>query len=98
MEGKHKMPIYFSSVTYDIKHYGKKKGKKVLLDKKQTKTTNEVHIGNTVELANDRKYNNRLLNSLTIENEKNQGCELTITNVEPIVQCGFTNYRFKDEE
>ena len=79
MEGKHKMPIYFSSVTYEIKHYGKRRGKKVLLDKKQTKTTNEVHIGNT-------------------ENEKNQGCELTITNVEPIVQCGFTNYRFKDEE
>jgi|21_taG_2_1085346.scaffolds.fasta_scaffold24721_3 squalene cyclase len=98
MSEKYQMPIYFSSVTYNIRHYGKRKGKKILLDKINTKTTNEVHIGNTVELLNNKKYNNRLLNSLKIENEKNQGCELTIINVEPIVQCGFTNYRFKDEE
>tara|TARA_R110002012_G_scaffold2179_1_gene10415 strand:- start:3510 stop:3806 length:297 start_codon:yes stop_codon:yes gene_type:complete len=98
MSKKYQMPIYYSNVTYEIQHYGKKKGKKVLLDKKQTKTTNEVHIGNTVEMLNNKKYNNRLLNSLIIENEKSQGCRLIITKIEPIVQCGFTNYRFKNEE
>ena len=92
-----KMPIYFSTLTYNIRYYGNKKGKLILRDKLITKSSREVHIGNTIELLNDRKYNNRLIETLKLENKKTQGCEINIVGVETIAQCGFTNSRFNEE-
>jgi len=56
-----------------------------------------VHIGNTIEILNNKKYNNRVLNMLVKENEKKHGCILSIVAIEPIAQCGFTNKRFDEE-
>jgi hypothetical protein len=93
-----KMPIYFNELTYEIRQYGKRRGIKILLDKKIIKTSREVSIGCDIPTLNNRKFNNRLLNALSETNGKSQGCVIKITNVEPIVQCGYTNNRFEDEE
>ena len=98
MSQTYKMPIYFSELTYEIMHYGKRKGKTVLLDRKQTKSTREVHIGNTIEILNDRTYNDTTLSRLKRENAKSQGCEIKIVSLSTITQCGYTNSRFEYEE
>ena len=67
-------------------------------EKCEEHSSREVCIGNTIELLNDTKYNGRLLNALKREHKKRTGCEINITFVEPIAQCGYTNDRFDDEE
>ena len=60
--------------------------------------TRDLFIGNTIELLNDPKYNSNTLKRLKREHGKRTGCEINITFVEPIAQCGYTNDRFDDEE
>lgn len=93
---KTNMPIYFSTLTYRVTQYVKK-NKKLELSKPYTRSSREVHIGNTIEVLNDKKYNNRVLNMLIKENEKKHGCILSIVAIETIAQCGFTNQRFDEE-
>ena len=97
MNGKYSMPIYFSKLTYSIKQYVKK-NKKLVLSKPINKSSREVHIGNEIEILNDKKYNNRLLNVLHKENNKRHGCIVSIIGIETITQCGYTTKRFEDEE
>ena len=94
---KTSMPIYFSTLTYKITQYVKK-NKKLELSKPYTRSSREVHVGNTIGILNDRKYNNRVLNMLVKENEKKHGCIVSIVAIEPITQCGYTTKRFEDEE
>lgn len=91
------MPIYFNSLTYEVRQYGKRKNEIVLTDKVSVKTSREVCLGNTLEMLNDTEFNSYLVEGLKIRNGKSLGCEIKITNVEPISQCGYTTNRFKDK-
>ena len=91
-----KMPIYLNKIKYQVRHYGKRKGLTVLKEKCSVHSSREVSIGNTLELLNDTRYNNNMLQRLKQEHKRSLGCEINIISVEPIVQCGYTNDRFKD--
>lgn len=78
-----------------MRYYGKKQGLTVLKEKCEEHSSREVCIGNTIELLNNPKYNSNTLNRLRREHKKRMGCEIKIINVESIVQCGYTNDRFK---
>ena len=92
-----KMPIYLCVLKYKVKYYGKRKKEVVLLDKFDTKFSREVCLGNTLDVVNNKKYNEYMISRLENENAKSFGCEIEITSVEPVVQLGYTNNRFEED-
>ncbi len=62
------------------------------------KTSREICIGDTVDILNDRKYNNNLMKRLYMENKGRMGCEIEITEVAPISQHGYSMVDFSKSE
>jgi len=89
------VPIYFNALTYQVRQYGKRKSEIVLIDKVSVKTSREICLGNTLDMLNDPELNEYLIGRLKTSSGKSLGCEVKITNVEPISQCGYTTKRFK---
>tara|TARA_R110002096_G_scaffold272843_10_gene466622 strand:+ start:1626 stop:1901 length:276 start_codon:yes stop_codon:yes gene_type:complete len=89
-----KMPIYLNKLTYEIRKYTKRKNIITLSDKVNTNTSDEICLGNTVEILNNPIYNSYTLNKLNVKNTKGLGCEIKIVEVKTLTQHGFTNDRF----
>lgn len=62
------------------------------------KTSKEICIGDSVEILNNRKYNNNLIKRLHMENKGRLGCEIEITEVAPISQHGYSMVNFDKSE
>jgi hypothetical protein len=89
-----KMPLYLCLVEYTYQKYRRAAKQVVLNKKKQKAKSEEVTIGNTLELLNDKRYNTNLMNRLGRKHAGALGCEITINKVTEIATLGKTIDRF----
>lgn len=67
-------------------------------DNYSERTSKQICIGDTVEIVNNKKYNNNLHKRLHMENKGRLGCEIEIIDVAPISQHGYSMVDFEKSE
>ena len=67
-----------------------------LQKKEQIFRFEKVCIGNTLDVIQDVKYNNNLHRSTKLKYGKSNGCEIEFISVEPIINLGMSNARFRE--
>ena len=78
-----------------MRNYSRKK-KELCLQKKVHKiSSEEICIGNDIEIINNPRYNLYLHNRLKYKyGHKTNGCEIEITEVKPISEHGYSLQKF----
>ena len=94
----HSAPIYFLSITYTVKRYFMRNKKLELQHSTVFHTSDEVCIGNTVDVLNNEYWNRNLLNRLKKNHQSKNGIELEVYAVhKELSSNGYTTERFERE-
>ena len=89
-----RMNMYLCRVDYTYQKYRRAAKEVVLNNKTQKSYSEEVCIGNTIELLNDPRYNQYLMGRLGASHSGALGSKIVITKVTEMVKLGLTNDRF----
>jgi len=88
------MNMYLCRVDYTYQKYRRAAKEVVLNNKTQKSHSEEVCIGNTIELLNDPRYNQYLMGRLGTSHSGTLGSKIVITKVTELIKLGLTNDRF----
>ena len=94
----HSAPIYLLRISYTVKRYFMRNKKLELQHSTVFNTSDEICIGNSVDILNNKYWNKNLLSRLEKDNQSKNGIELKVYAIyKELSANGYTTKRFERE-